>query len=184
MQVTKEGIERVKAANELAAVVAERGITLRRKGRQLVASCPFHKERTASFNVSPVKGLFRCFGCGVSGDVIGFVAKYDKTSFGGALELLARRAGFDLSKLMQGRQRLQQQTPLDALTPPSNGNPKPSAEVAKREGAPPAASALLARVVEHYHRTFCEREDAQAYLIKRGITDTDVIQALKIGYAD
>ena len=121
MQVTKEGIERIKGANELAAVVAERGIELKKKGAQLVAPCPFHKEKTASFNVSPAKGLFHCFGCGVGGDVIGFVTKHDKVSFGGALETLARRAGLDLGKLMEERPRIQQQTPLAALTPPRNG---------------------------------------------------------------
>jgi len=177
--VSKEGIERLKSSNELSAIVTERGIALKRKGRQLVASCPFHKEKTASFNVSPGKGLFHCFGCGAAGDVIGFVTKYDKVSFGGALEALARRAGLDLPKLMESGPRLQQKTPLQALTPPrpsgnGNGSSAPTA----------AAGPLLARVVEHYHRTFCEREDAQAYLIKRGITDTDLIQVLKVGYAD
>ena len=111
MQVTKEGIERIKSANDLAAVVAERGIELRKKGRQLVAPCPFHEEKTASFNVSSAKGLFHCFGCGVSGDVIGFVTKHDKVSFGGALETLARRAGLDLGRLMEERPRIQQRTP-------------------------------------------------------------------------
>jgi DNA primase/DNA-binding transcriptional ArsR family regulator len=186
MQVTKEGIERIKSANDLAAVVAERGIELRRKGRQLVAPCPFHQEKTASFNVSSAKGLFHCFGCGVSGDVIGFVTKHDKVSFGGALQTLARRAGLDLGRLMEERPRIQQRTPLAALTPPRNGNgrsaSKSSAEGAPPHGAPPTA--ILSRVVEHYHRTFCEREDAQAYLAKRGLTDRDLLRALKVGYAD
>ena len=97
MQVTKEGIERIKSANELAAVVAERGVELKKKGKQLVAPCPFHQEKTASFNVSSAKGLYHCFGCGASGDVIGFVTKHDKVSFGRALETLARRAGLDLA---------------------------------------------------------------------------------------
>ena len=121
MQVTKEGIERIKSANDLAAVVAERGIELKKKGQQLVAPCPFHEEKTASFNVSSAKGLFHCFGCGASGDVIGFVTKHDKVSFGGALETLARRAGLDLGRLMEERPRIQQRTPLAALTPPRNG---------------------------------------------------------------
>jgi DNA primase len=87
---------------------------------------------------------------------------------------------------MEERPRIQQRTPLAALTPSRNGksNPtsRPSTEGAPPHGAPPTA--VLSRVVEHYHRTFCEREDAQAYLIQRGITDTDLVQALKIGYAD
>ena len=186
MQVTKEGIERIKSANDLAAVVSERGVELRKKGRQLVAPCPFHGEKTASFNVSSAKGLFHCFGCGVSGDVIGFVTKHDKVSFGGALETLAQRAGLDIGRLMEERPRIQQRTPLAALTPPRNGKvtsaAKPATEGAPPHGAPPTA--ILPRVVEHYHRTFCEREDAQAYLAKRGLTDRDLLRVLKIGYAD
>ena len=186
MQVTKEGIERIKSANDLAAVVSERGVELRKKGRQLVAPCPFHGEKTASFNVSSAKGLFHCFGCGVSGDVIGFVTKHDKVSFGGALETLAQRAGLDLGRLMEERPRIQQRTPLAALTPPRNGKvtsaSKPATEGAPPHGAPPTA--ILPRVVEHYHRTFCEREDAQAYFAKRGLTDRDLLRVLKIGYAD
>jgi DNA primase len=191
VQVTKEGIERIKGANELAAVVAERGIELRKKGRQLVAPCPFHQEKTASFNVSSAKGLFHCFGCGVSGDVIGFVTKHDKVSFGGALEALAHRAGLDLGRLMEERPRIQQRTPLAALTPPRNGKvasvSKLSAEGVPLHGAGPVGpvpTAILSRVVDHYHRTFCEREDAQAYLAKRGLTDRDLLRVLKVGYAD
>ena len=88
MQVTKEGIERIKGANELSAVLAERGVELKKKGRVLVACCPFHDEKTASFTVTPGKGLFHCFGCGAAGDVIGFVTKHDKLTFGRALETI------------------------------------------------------------------------------------------------
>jgi DNA primase catalytic core len=168
MQVSKEGIERVKAANELPAVLAERGIDLRKKGRVLVARCPFHEEKTPSFTVTPSKGLFHCFGCGVAGDVIGFVTKHDKVSFRDALGVLAKRAGLDLQEVMEDRPRPVRRTPVEALTPP-----------------PEAKTTIIpAAVVDHYHRTFCEREDAQAYLVKRGITDTDLVQALKVGYAD
>jgi hypothetical protein len=186
MQVTKEGIARIKSANDLAAVVAERGIELKRKGHQLVAPCPFHEEKSASFNVSSAKGLYHCFGCGASGDVIGFVTKHDKVSFGRALETLARRAGLDLGRLMEERERVPRRTPVEELTPPRGGKPKAPAEGTPLHGVPPRlrSGEVLSRVVEHYHQTFCEREDAQAYLVERGITDCDLVRALKIGYAD
>jgi DNA primase len=181
MQVTKEGIEQIKASSPLAVVIAERGIELRKKGRVTVARCPFHDEKTASFTITPSRGLYHCFGCGAAGDVIGFVTKYDRVTFGSALETLAKRAGLQLSKLMEERPRILR-TPLPALTPPpslkgngSNGN--------GRHAATPSP-AVLSRVVDHYHRTFCEREDAQAYLRKRGLTDLDLLRALKVGYAD
>jgi hypothetical protein len=186
MQVTKEGIEAVKAANPLAAVVAERGIELKKKGRVVVARCPFHEEKTASFTVTPAKGLFHCFGCGAAGDVIGFVTKHDRVSFGGALEALTKRAGLDLQRLMASRPQVLPRTLVEALTPPpghqspnSNGS---TTEGAPLKGAPPTA--VLTRVVEHYHRTFCERKDAQEYLAKRGLTDADLLRAMRVGYAD
>ena len=111
--------------------------------------------------------------------MIGFVTKHDKVSFGGALESLARRAGLDLGRLMEERPRIQQRTPLAALTPPRNGKglrlrnhqPRARPHMARRRRA------VLSRVVEHYHRTFCEREDAQAYLAKRGLMDRDLLRA-------
>src|SRR3990172_4336252 len=101
MQVTKEGIERIKQANDLGQLVAERGIEIRKKGTTLVALCPFHQEKTPSFVVTPSKGLFHCFGCGVSGDVIGFVTRFDRISFGAALQKRSQRASLEISKLME-----------------------------------------------------------------------------------
>jgi DNA primase catalytic core len=174
MQVSKEGIERLKSANELSAVVAEHGIEVKKKGRVLVARCPFHEEKTASFTITPSKGLYHCFGCGAAGDVIGFLTKHDKVSFGTALDTLARRAGLHLKTLMDERPRTLRPAPAEALTRPlpQNGN------------GHAAEGPLLARVVEHYHKTFCERDDAQAYLKERGLTDLDLLRALKVGYAD
>ena len=91
MHVTKEGIDRLKAANPLEVILADRRIELRKKGRVLVARCPFHEEKTASFTVTPTKGLFHCFGCGARGDVFGFITKRDKVGFPRAMEILARR---------------------------------------------------------------------------------------------
>jgi len=190
MQVTKDGIERIKAANELAAVVAERGIEVRRKGRVAVACCPFHQEKTPSFTITPARGLFHCFGCGAAGDVIGFVTKHDKVTFGGALDLLARRAGLDVKKLMTDGHRPATRTaaatrvPMEARTPPLFDR---SSGVLDHDFTAPAAEAspeVLARVVEHYHRTFCERKDAQDYMKGRGLTDADILRAHKVGYAD
>jgi len=174
MQVTKEGIERIKSANELSAVVAEHGIEVKRKGRVLVARCPFHEERTASFTITPAKGLFHCFGCGAAGDVIGFLTKHDKVSFGTALDKLARRAGLDLKALMEERPRSLRPAPAEALARPAHTGGNGHA----------AAGPLLARVVEHYHKTFCERPDAQAYLKQRGLSDADLLRAHRVGYAD
>ena len=171
MQITKDGIERIRGANDLADVVRERGIALQRKGRQLVGSCPFHEEETASFIVSSTKGLFHCFGCGAAGDVIGFVRKHDEVSFAAALETLACRGGFDLGTLMEGRPKIDEQT-------------QAGSEHRSASSSPVATAALLPSVVEQYHATFCARPDAQDYLRQRGLTDHDVLRAFKVGYAD
>jgi 5S rRNA maturation endonuclease (ribonuclease M5) len=186
MQVTKDGIERIKAANELAAVVAEHGIEVRKKGRVVVARCPFHDERTASFTITPAKGLFHCFGCGAAGDVIGFVTKHDKVSFGTALDKLARRAGLDLKALMEERPRVLTKTPPPALAPPAppRSAPPPNGNARAHDAPLPPSPAVLARVVEHYHRTFCARADAQEYLKARALTDADLLRAHRVGYAD
>jgi len=101
MHVTKEGIDRLKAANPLEAILGDRGIELKKKGRVLVARCPFHEEKTASFTVTASKGLYHCFGCGARGDVFGFITKRDKVGFPRAMEILARRAGLDLKDLIE-----------------------------------------------------------------------------------
>jgi len=176
MHVTKEGIDRLKAANPLEVILADRGIELRRKGRVLVARCPFHEEKTASLTVTPSKGLYHCFGCGARGDVFGFVTKRDKVGFPRAMEILARRAGLDLKDLMNEK-------PIPhANGANGHGHEVPQIETAAVDSA--TTRRLLASVVDHYHRTFCERPDAQEYLKGRGLVDPELLKAWKVGYAD
>ncbi|MSY82992.1 MAG: DNA primase, partial [Actinobacteria bacterium] len=65
-------------------------------GGQKKGLCPFHDEKSPSFNVTPSKGYFHCFGCGVGGDVIAFVMKVDHQSFSETVERLADRLGYQL----------------------------------------------------------------------------------------
>ena len=92
LQISREQIDAIKRRIDIAAIVAERGVKLTRRGRTLFALCPFHSERSASFAVSPDRGLFHCFGCQVGGDVIGFVMRSDRVSFPEAVRQLAERA--------------------------------------------------------------------------------------------
>lgn len=71
-------------------------VTLRRTGRSFTGLCPFHREKTPSFNVSPERGIFKCFGCGVGGDVFKFVQLIEKIEFMDALRHLAERVGIQL----------------------------------------------------------------------------------------
>ena len=106
MYVSREGIDEIKRRNDLAEVVTEHGIELKKRGRTLFGLCPFHQEKTASFAVSREAGLFHCFGCGVGGDVIGFVGRFHRISFKEALEKLALRAGVSLDAFRDERPSL------------------------------------------------------------------------------
>ena len=97
METPREVIDRVRDASDIVAVVGEH-VSLKRQGRTWKALCPFHKEKTPSFIVNPDRGIFKCFGCGMGGDVFRFVMEFEKLSFPEALEHLAGRAGIVLPK--------------------------------------------------------------------------------------
>ncbi len=90
-------IERVRGATDIATVVG-RYVKLKRSGKNLKGLCPFHREKTPSFIVSPDRQAFHCFGCGVGGDVFSFLMKYLNYSFTEALEELASESGIALEK--------------------------------------------------------------------------------------
>ncbi len=90
--MTKIDKEQVLAANNIVDVIGSY-IPLKKRGRNYIALCPFHKEKTPSFTVNEELGIFKCFGCGKGGNVINFVMEYEKLSYFEALKLLADRAG-------------------------------------------------------------------------------------------
>ena len=96
---SRSQLDAIKRQNDLAEVVREQGIALRRRGRTYFGLCPFHGEQTASFAVSREAGLFHCFGCGAGGDVIRFIERAKQVSFPEAVRRLARRAGVALADL-------------------------------------------------------------------------------------
>lgn len=88
--LTQETIERAKNAMRIEEVVGDY-ITLRRRGANLIGLCPFHEERTPSFNVSPPRGIYKCFGCGEVGNAITFVMKMENCSFSDAVKKICGR---------------------------------------------------------------------------------------------
>lgn len=89
-------VAEVKSRLEITEVVGAY-LPLKQAGRNLKAPCPFHQEKTASFMVSPDKGIYRCFGCGEGGDIFNFVMKMEGVDFKQALEMLARKAGVEIT---------------------------------------------------------------------------------------
>ena len=82
---------------QIADVVSD-FVSLKRRGANLVACCPFHNEKTPSFYVSPSKGIFKCFGCGKSGTAVGFVMEQEHCSYVEALRYLARRYNIEIQE--------------------------------------------------------------------------------------
>jgi DNA primase len=87
---------------DIVRVVMEK-VPLKRSGASYKGLCPFHGEKTPSFNVNPSRGIFHCFGCGVGGDVFKFVELYEKVSFPEAVRLLAARVGVSVPETDEGR---------------------------------------------------------------------------------
>ncbi len=153
----REDIERVRAATNLVELVGE--VTkVKRSGRNAMAVCPFHQEKTPSLSVDAARGLYNCFGCGESGDLFKFVEQTQAVSFNEAVELLARRAGIALRVDPQAKRRQGEREPLIAA---------------------------VEEAVEFYHARLRKEDDAAAarkYLRGRGY-DSDVVDQFQLGFS-
>lgn len=98
VRYSEELIEEIRNSNDIVDVISQY-VILKRSGRNFFGLCPFHKEKSPSFSVSPDKQIFHCFGCGVGGNVIHFVSKIENIDFRETLELLANRANIQLPTL-------------------------------------------------------------------------------------
>ena len=96
-RIPQEFLDQLLGRVDLVDMVNAR-VPLRRAGREFMACCPFHAEKTPSFSVSPQKQFYYCFGCGVHGNAIDFLMAYERLEFLDAVEELARLAGMDLPK--------------------------------------------------------------------------------------
>ncbi|MFI3289963.1 MAG: DNA primase [Rikenellaceae bacterium] len=95
--IDRETIDRIYAAANIVDIIGDY-VTLKRKGANYQACCPFHNEKTPSFVVSPTKGLFRCFGCGKSGNAVTFIMQHESMSYPEALKLVAKRYGIEVKE--------------------------------------------------------------------------------------
>ncbi|WP_279341043.1 DNA primase [Geothrix mesophila] len=146
----REIVERVRDATDLLALVGQ-AVKLRKQGSAFVGLCPFHAERSPSFQVVPNRGFYHCFGCGKHGDAFAWLMEREGMTFPEALEQLARAAGIDLP---QRRER-------------------PAAEVdleTRLRAALEAAQAFYERQLEHH-------EAARVYLRQRGYEGPFVAEA-------
>lgn len=141
---------------DLAELIGSR-ITLKKAGANYKACCPFHDEKTPSFNVRPDKGFYHCFGCGAHGDAISFIREFEGLGFTEAVEELAKRAGLEVPYDRAAKQEMQQaRTLTDAL------------DFASR----------------FYQSALGSQQGAYArdYLQQRGLDDA-IVQQYQLGYA-
>ncbi len=134
-------------------------VPLRKRGNDLVGLCPFHAERTPSFHVHPDRGFFKCFGCGVGGDVLTFYQRLENVPFPEALRTLAKRAGIEVE-------------PETAA----------SARVRSEKEQIYAANELAAAFFHRVLRRDAEGAGAREYCCERGLADA-TIDAFKLGFA-
>jgi len=159
MAIVDEDLERLRASLVLSDVV-QQYVALRRVGRNWVGLCPFHAERSGSFNVRDETSRYRCFGCGAAGDVFKFVQEIDHVDFVTAVESLASKAGIQLSYTTGeagDRTRQKRRQLVDAM----------------------------GKAVEWYHDRLLNSPDARAardYLRKRGLAG-EMARTFKIGWA-
>ncbi len=126
---------------------------LTKSGRHFVARCPFHSEKSPSFHVSPERGTYHCFGCGVGGDIFSFIQAIDGVEFKDALKTLAERAGVELVP-----ENPQKKTERDELV------------------------AVIEAATTYYENQLPNMVDATAYLERRGVIK-ETIKKWRIGYA-
>jgi DNA primase len=156
--IVEEDLEQLRATVSISDVVQQH-IALRRVGRNWVGLCPFHAERSPSFNVREETGRYKCFGCGAAGDVFTFVQEIEHVDFVTAVEQLSAKVGLQLRYTTGGesKDRQRRKQLIDAM----------------------------AKAVDWYHQRLLTGDDGRAardYLRSRGLAG-DVARQFKLGWA-
>ena len=169
--IGKETIDRIRELTGIVTLIGE-SVKLQKRGRSHIGLCPFHKEKTPSFHVNDERGIYHCFGCGVTGDVFRFVQETEGMSFREAIERLAERVGVALvddssteDQRVHREKRRRQELLYEVST---------------------AAAAYFERMLrEHALRDLAEAELSRRELIATGPTGAiaHALQAFRVGYA-
>ena len=112
--ISGASIQQVISRADITEVIGQ-FVKLRRRGANYIANCPFHNEKTPSFNVNPAKGIYKCFGCGKGGDVVSFIEEYEKFSFTEAIRWLAKFYQIELEETESSEAYKQQQQIEESL---------------------------------------------------------------------
>lgn len=157
-RIPEHFIDDIIARTDLVELINSR-VPLKRSGKNYAACCPFHQEKTPSFTVSPQKQFYYCFGCGASGNAIGFLMDYDRLGFVDAIEQLAKHLSLEVPREDDGRHQQQQ-------------NLKPLYDILQK----------ASDFYESQLKNPQVRERAIAYLKRRGLTG-ETAKRFAIGFA-
>lgn len=153
-------IEAVLKHHDIVDVIGKY-VHLTKLGRNLKGLCPFHSEKSPSFNVNPEKQMFKCFGCGIGGNAITFLRDIEGLTFGEAVRQLAEEANISFGWEAQSLEQTERQREKEHLI---------------------KAYDFTAKFYHHFLNNYEEGKAAKSYLQSRGFTDS-MIQTFQIGYA-
>ncbi|KAB7728759.1 DNA primase [Rudanella paleaurantiibacter] len=161
MRIPDDTIERIKQAADIVEVVGD-FVSLKKRGSNYIACCPFHNEKTPSFNVNPARQIYKCFGCGKAGDPVRFVMDIENIGYGEALRFLAKKYGIEIEE--------QAPTPEDLL----------------KQNERESLFIVLNFAKTYFAELLTNHDEGQSiglsYFRERGFT-TPTIQAFELGYS-
>ena len=112
--IPRDTINQILETARIEDVVSE-FVTLKKRGSNLIGVCPFHKEKTPSFNVNPARNIFKCFGCGKAGDSVRFIMEHEHYSYPEALRYLAKKYGIKIEEREQTPEELAAQNERERM---------------------------------------------------------------------
>lgn len=159
--IPKETVDRIFDLARIDEVVGE-FVSLKKRGASMIGLCPFHNEKTPSFNVSPARGIYKCFGCGKGGNSVNFIMEHEHISYPEALRWLAKKYNVEIEE--------EEQTP----------------EQAARDNERESLYIVSSFAQKHYTKNLHETEEGKAiglsYFKERGFR-ADIIEKFQLGYS-
>ena len=178
--------DEVKKRVDIITLFASFGVSLVQKGKGYTGRCPWHDDATPSLSVDREKGLYNCFGCGESGDVVTLVEKMKSYSFREALDYLKKESsgGTFTSTPRLGAEKVTTKQPKAEKQEASPAAPTKKKLVQENPVTPPLPELSLSTISDYYHKQLLKSPAALAYLKQRGFNDAGLYSRFAIGYAD
>ncbi len=159
--IDRQTIDRILAAVPIEDLVGDY-VRLTKRGSNYIGLCPFHSEKTPSFNVSPSRGIYKCFGCGKGGNAVSFLMEIEQLNFIDAIKRLAKRAGIQIEEREETEAERQQRTEHESLM------------------------LLLEWAENYYQKSLTDSSEGKlaglGYLTERGVT-AETIAKFGLGYS-